>query len=92
MAANPDFKELLRTFNEKGIEYLIVGGYAVMKYTEPRFTKDIDVWVRNSEANAAKAYRSTNHKSPLTNHAVRFPHSCLSASIGATRIARRAGT
>ena len=63
-----------------------------MKYTEPRFTKDIDVWVRNSEENAAKVYRSTNHKSPLTNHAVCFPHSCLSASTGSTRIALRAGT
>ncbi len=36
MAGSPDFKELLRLFNEKKAEYLIVGGYAVMKYTEPR--------------------------------------------------------
>jgi hypothetical protein len=33
-----------------------VGGYAVMKYAEPRFTKDLDVWVRNSPENAAKVY------------------------------------
>jgi hypothetical protein len=37
---------------------LIVGGYAVMKYTEPRFTKDLDVWVRNSPPNAARVYRA----------------------------------
>jgi predicted nucleotidyltransferase len=58
MADAPDFKELLRTFNEEQAEYLIVGGYAVMKYTEPRFTKDLDIWVRNSPANAAKVYRA----------------------------------
>lgn len=56
MAESPDFKELLRAFNEKKAEYLIVGGYAVMKYTEPRFTKDLDVWIRNSPENAAKVY------------------------------------
>lgn len=33
---NQDFKELLNTFNDHAIKYLIVGGYAVMKYTEPR--------------------------------------------------------
>jgi predicted nucleotidyltransferase len=58
MAESPDFKELLRAFNEEETEYLIVGGYAVMKYTEPRFTKDLDVWVRNSPENAAKVYRA----------------------------------
>lgn len=34
MADSPDSKELLRWFNERDVEYLIVGGYAVMKYTE----------------------------------------------------------
>lgn len=58
MAASPDFNDLLRMFNEKRIEYMIVGGYAVMKYTEPRFTKDLDVWVRNSLENAAKVYEA----------------------------------
>lgn len=58
MAESPDFKELLRIFNEKKAEYLIVGGYAVMKYTEPRFTKDLDVWIRNSADNSAKVYEA----------------------------------
>lgn len=58
MAGSPDFKELLRAFNEEEAEYLIVGGYAMMKYTEPQFTKDLDVWVGNSRENAAKVYRA----------------------------------
>jgi hypothetical protein len=37
MAGRPNFKKLLRMLNEEHAEYLIVGGYAVMKYTEPRF-------------------------------------------------------
>jgi len=33
---------------------LIVGGYAVMKYGEPRYTKDLDVWVHNSAPNSLR--------------------------------------
>lgn len=58
MADSPDFKELLRVLNEKLAEYLIVGGYAIMKYTEPRFTKDLSLWIRNSPENAAKTYQA----------------------------------
>ena len=42
MLTNPDFKDLLKLFEKHKIRYLIVGGYAVMKYTEPRFTKDLE--------------------------------------------------
>ena len=58
MADTPGFRELLRTLNENEAEYLIVGGYAVMKYTEPRFTKDLDLWIGNSSENAARVYRA----------------------------------
>jgi len=51
---NSDFKDLLRALNAHGVEYLIVGGYAVIHYTEPRFTKDLDIWIRPSEENAAR--------------------------------------
>lgn len=43
MAENPHYKELLQLLNEFEAEYLIVRGYAVMKYGEPRYTKDLDV-------------------------------------------------
>ena len=43
MAENPHYKELLRRLNEFQVEYLIVGGFAVMKYGEPRYTKDLDI-------------------------------------------------
>jgi Nucleotidyl transferase of unknown function (DUF2204) len=54
MAENPDYKELLLLLNEFEVEYLIVGGFAVMKYGEPRYTKDLDVWVHNSPQNSVR--------------------------------------
>jgi hypothetical protein len=54
MAENPHYKELLQLLNEFQVEYLIVGGFAVMKYGEPRYTKDLDVWVHNSAENSRR--------------------------------------
>jgi len=54
MAENPHYKELLQLLNEFEVEYLIVGGFAVMKYSEPRYTKDLDVWVHNSRQNSVR--------------------------------------
>jgi predicted nucleotidyltransferase len=54
MAENPHYRELLQHLNEFQVEYLIVGGFAVMKYGEPRYTKDLDVWVHNSRQNSVR--------------------------------------
>ena len=54
MDPNPDYEDLLSALSREHADFLIVGGYAVMKYTEPRYTKDLDVWVGASRANAAK--------------------------------------
>ena len=56
MLTNSDFRELLNLFEKHEIRYLIVGGYAVMKYTEPRYTKDIDVWIATDSQNANSVY------------------------------------
>ncbi len=53
-----DFEELLKLFNDNDVRYLVVGGYAVMLYTEPRYTKDLDLWIDASEDNAAKVFRA----------------------------------
>lgn len=58
MAENPHYKDLLLALNEFEVEYLIVGGYAVMKYAEPRFTKDLDLWVGNSPQNSERLFRA----------------------------------
>jgi hypothetical protein len=51
---NPDFKELLRLFNDKDIKYLVVGGYAMAAHGYPRYTGDIDLWVWSTLDNAEK--------------------------------------
>lgn len=65
---NTDFKELLKIFNEHEVKYLVVGGYAVMKHSEPRFTKDLDVWVEASLDNAKKVFQALkSFGAPLSN-------------------------
>jgi predicted nucleotidyltransferase len=50
----PTLQRLLQVLTEFEVEYLIVGGFAVMKYGEPRYTKDLDVWVHNSPQNSLR--------------------------------------
>lgn len=40
-----DFKDLLSAFNAHGVKYLIVGGYAVSFHAQPRFTRDLDLFI-----------------------------------------------
>lgn len=58
MSANSDFKDLLKIFNEENVEYLIVGAHAVIFYAEPRYTKDVDVWVAPTKENSRRVYRA----------------------------------
>jgi hypothetical protein len=54
MPANQDFKELFALFNKERVEYLVVGAHAVIFYSEPRYTKDLDIWINPSHENAIK--------------------------------------
>jgi hypothetical protein len=56
MLTSPDFKELLSLLKKHKVRYLVVGGYAVMKYTEPRFTRDLDLWISAEEENAKAVF------------------------------------
>lgn len=58
MAANPDFKDLFLAFSAEQVDFIVVGAHAVMVHTEPRYTKDLDVWVRASADNAQRTYRA----------------------------------
>jgi hypothetical protein len=51
-----DQRDLLRVFNERKVRYLIVGGYAVSHFTEPRVTKDLDIFIDTSDENVAIVY------------------------------------
>ena len=43
---NRDFKEFAELLNARGVDYLVVGGYALAAHGHPRYTGDIDFWVR----------------------------------------------
>jgi hypothetical protein len=53
-----DYKDLLSAFNAHGVRYLIVGGYAVIFHAQPRFTRDIDLFVRADPENARATYEA----------------------------------
>lgn len=56
MALNRDFRDLFAALNAAGAEYLLVGGYAVAVHAQPRFTKDLDVWVAPTAVNAGRVF------------------------------------
>jgi len=58
MFVNSDFTDLLRLFNDNIVKYLVIGGYAIIQYAEPRFTKDLDLWISTDTTNAAAVYKA----------------------------------
>jgi hypothetical protein len=53
-----DQRDLLSLFNAYAVEYVVVGGYAVNAHGVPRLTKDLDLFIRSSEANSERVYRA----------------------------------
>ncbi|MGH7995004.1 MAG: nucleotidyltransferase [Opitutaceae bacterium] len=53
MTPNPDFREFIALLEKRGVEFLIVGGYAVGFHGFPRYTGDCDILVAVSKRNAA---------------------------------------
>ena len=58
MFANSDFSDLLRLFNAGRVRYLVIGGFAVIQYAEPRFTADLDLWIGTELRNASAVYEA----------------------------------
>ncbi|MBI4770876.1 MAG: hypothetical protein HY784_10835, partial [Chloroflexi bacterium] len=49
-----DFKEFLKLLNAHGVEYLVIGGYAVGHFGYVRYTADIDFWIARTPENAGR--------------------------------------
>ncbi len=60
MEVQPDFKELLGLFNAHHVDYLIVGGYALAFHGAPRFTGDLDLFVKPDPQNAQRILEALN--------------------------------
>ena len=50
----PDFNEFLRSLTANGVEFVVVGAYAVAFHGVPRFTGDIDILVRPTADNGRR--------------------------------------
>lgn len=58
MELPPDFRELLKLLNAHGVEYLLIGGYAVSAHGFPRYTGDIDIFYGLGAGNAERLSRA----------------------------------
>jgi hypothetical protein len=50
----PDWIDLCRLFAVHRVDFLLIGGQAVIAHGYPRLTKDMDLWVRPTAANGAR--------------------------------------
>lgn len=60
-----DYEDLFKILNAYKIKYLIVGAHAVMFYSEPRFTKDMDVWIPGSLNDPKRVHKALSTFAPL---------------------------
>lgn len=61
-----DMKDLIRAFNANGVEYLIIGGFAMGVHAQPRATKDLDLFIRSDARNSAAVFKAlAEYKAPL---------------------------
>ena len=55
---NNDFKDFILYLNQYVVEYIVVGGYAVIIRGYSRSTGDIDIWVNKTEENFIKLQKA----------------------------------
>ena len=55
---NEDYRDMIVCLQKEGVEFMLVGGYAVALYGWPRMTFDIDFWILANPQNAAAVLRA----------------------------------
>jgi len=58
MEVQKDFRELLELFNDHKVKYIIVGAYALGFHGAPRYTGDLDIFVKPDPVNAESILRA----------------------------------
>ena len=70
---NDDFRDLLILFSDSGVEFVVVGAFALAFHGAPRASGDIDVFVRASPQNAPRVFEALNRfGAPLDAHGVQL--------------------
>ncbi len=52
MFQNQDIRDFVELLGKHKVRFVLIGGYAVIHYTQPRYTKDIDFLIEASESSA----------------------------------------
>ena len=55
---NRNFRDILSALSAEGVEFLIVGAYALAVHGLPRATGDLDIWVRPTQENAQRVWQA----------------------------------
>lgn len=58
MEIKKDYKEFLESLNAQKVEYLIVGAYVLAFFGVPRYTGDLDIYVKPDKENAKRVITS----------------------------------
>jgi hypothetical protein len=58
MPLNKDLREFVELLSSNGVEYLVVGAFAVAFHGFPRYTADLDLLIRPTSENAARTIKS----------------------------------
>ena len=63
---NPDYRDMVECLLREGVDFMLVGGYAVALHGWPRTTFDIDFWIMANPQNAKAVMRAiTSFGAPL---------------------------
>lgn len=57
---NEDFREFIQSLNNHQVEYILVGGYAVILHGYRRITGDMDIWVNRTKENYSRIVSAFN--------------------------------
>lgn len=55
---NEDFREFIQSLNDNKVEYMLVGGYAVILHGYRRVTGDMDIWVNRTKENYSRLVKA----------------------------------
>jgi len=87
-----DFEELLESFNDAGVRYLIGGAHALALHARPRATKDLDLFVDPTKANARRllvalgSFFGGSAPSYVTEAAVLDPNTIIQLGVAPVRV------
>lgn len=69
---NDDFRDLIACFDECGVDFVIVGAFALAFHGAPRASGDIDILIRAAPDNASRVLQAlSNFGAPLAAHRIR---------------------